>query len=394
MKYKVYILKIVILVFSINASAQSTIEIVLKDITKNNKTIVAKKQFGESQKIQYQTGLTLTNPIIEYDFLVGSPSGAGVQHDFSILQSFDYPKVYGKKKDLSKLQTSQVEIQSDEIRQNVLLEANLIFIELVYRNKLQHQLTLQKQNTEKLWTDFKVKLDKGEGNMLDVNKTQIQLVEIKKQFQENESNIIQLNEKLTSINGGIQIEVLDTIYPLLKDITSFEQFEAVYEENDPQRKILEQQILISLKQIEVSKAMKLPKFEFGYHYQGILGQNFNGVHTGISIPLWENKNTVELQESRHIYANLELQDHRNEHYYEIKQLYEKYTNLKITLNEYQTIFATFNNTSLLKKALALGQISTIEYFMETNYFNAAFNNYLQTEMEYHQTIAELFKYQL
>jgi len=95
-----------------------------------------------------------------------------------------------------------------------------------------------------------------------------------------------------------------------------------------------------------------------------------------------------------LFADLELQNHRNEHYYEIKQLYEKYINLKITLIEYQTIFDTLNNSALLSKAFSLGQISTIEYFMETNYYSTAFKNYLQTEKDYYYAIAELYKYQL
>ena len=134
--------------------------------------------------------------------------------------------------------------------------------------------------------------------------------------------------------------------------------------------------------------------ELGYHYQGILGQTYNGIHTGISIPLWENKNTIKQKQAQLLFSDLQLQDHRTEHYYEIKNLYEKYTNLKITLQEYQTILATLNNTALLNKALALGELTTIQYFMEINYYTEAFNNFLQTEKEYHEAIAELYKYQL
>lgn len=394
MKNKMIIIKLFVLASCVNAKAQSSIETVLADIAKNNKTILANTQFWETQKLQYKTGITPDNPHIGYDYLAGTPVGAGTQHDFTVTQAFDFPTAYIKKNQLAKQQTAQVEFQLTSQRQNVLLDAKKICIQLVYRNKLQSQLTQQKQNTQKLLSDFKTRLDKGEGNILDVNKAQLQLIEIKKQFQENSSTIAQLNQQLTSLNGGNQISFTDTIYPVLQNIPAFEQLETEYENADPLRKILEQEKLITQKQVEVSKAMWLPKIEAGYHYQGILGQTYNGIHTGISIPLWENKNTVKLQKSKLLFADLELQDHRNEHYYEIKQLYEKYTNLQITLTEYQTIFATLNNTTLLNKSLSLGQISTIEYFMEANYYNTAFNNYLQTEKEYHETIAELYKYQL
>jgi outer membrane protein, heavy metal efflux system len=50
--------------------------------------------------------------------------------------------------------------------------------------------------------------------------------------------------------------------------------------------------VIGQQMVEVSKALNLPKFETGYHYQAMLGQRFNGLHLGLTIPLWENKNKV------------------------------------------------------------------------------------------------------
>ncbi len=394
MKNKIIIIKLFVVAYAFNANAQSQMETVLTDIAKNNKTILASTQFLEAQKLQFKTGLTPANPSVEYDYLVGSPVGAGNQNDFSVTQSFDFPTSYIKKNQLAKQQATQAEIQLTATRQDILLEAKIVCIELVHRNKLQLQLTQIKLNTEKLLSDFQTKLDKGDGNILDVNKAKLQLIEIKKQFQENVSAIAQFNQQLTAFNGGNQINFTDTIYPVPQNIPPFEQLETDYENADPLRKFLEQEKLITQKQLEVSRALWLPKLEAGYHYQGILGQTYNGIHTGISIPLWENKNTVKLQKTKLLFDELNLQDHRNEHYYEIKQLYEKYSNLKIILQEYQTVFATLNNAALLSKALSLGQISTIEYFLEMNYYTTALNNYYQTEKEYHAVIAELFKYQL
>lgn len=394
MNSKIILIKLFALTLAINATAQSNMDSVLSSVLRNNKTIQANVQYWEAQKLHYRTGLALPNPTAEFDYLIGSPANAGNQTDFTITQSFDFPTAYIKKNQLSKQQIAQAEFQVAATRQDVLLEVKKTCIELVYRNKLQVQLEQRKQNTEKLWSDFKTKLEKGDGNILDVNKAQLQLIEIKKEYQENISAILQLNTKLTELNGGIAISFTDTVYPQTQVIPPFEQLGPEYESNDPHRKILEQEKIVSQKQVEVNKSLWLPKIEAGYHYQGILGQKFNGVHTGITIRLWENRNTVKAQKSNLLFADLELHDHRNERYHRIKQLYDKYENLKITLTEYQAILTTLNNTVLLNKALALGQISTIEYFMEANYYTHAYNNFLKTEMEYYEVIAELFKYQL
>lgn len=385
---------IILLLFSAKGNAQSAFENVLAEISKNNKTILANTQYWEAQKLQYKTGLTPHNPTVEYDYLSGSPASAGNQTEFTVAQSFDFPTAYIKKNHLENEQAVQAGFQVTATRQDILLEAKKVCIELVYRNKLNMLLSQRKQSTDKLLNDFKIKLDKGDGNILDVNKAQIQFIEIKKEYQENISAINQLNQKLTALNGGNNISFTDTTYFTIPAIPYFEQLEQEFENADPFRKILEQEKVITQKQVEVSRSLSLPKLEIGYHYQGILGQSYNGIHTGISIPLWENNNRVKFQKSKLLFVDLELQEHRNEHYYEIKQFYEKYQNLKITLTEYQDIFQSLNNSTLLNKALSAGHISTIEYFMEMNYYTSAFNNYLQTEKEYYQVIAELYKFTL
>lgn len=391
---KLFYIALFSLAFSQNVQAQSTINSVLSSIEKNNKTIQANAQFWEYKKLEYRTGLTPSNPTVEYDYMIGSPSNAGNQTDFVVNQSFDFPTAYSKKKQLSNEQIAQSEFQLLSTRQNVLLEAKYVCIELVYRNKFQTELLKRKTNTEKWFVAFQKRLEKGEGNILDVNKAKLQLIEIKAVFQDNLSIINQLNQKLTELNGGIVINFTDTVYLEVATIPDFVTMETEIESMDPNRKLLEQEKIIGQKQLELTKAMSLPKLETGYHYQAILGQRFSGIHLGLSIPLWENKNKVQAQEANLTFADLNLQEHRNEHYYHIQQSYEKQQNLNLTLKEYESLFKDLNTAELLDKSLILGEISTIEYFMEMSYYYEAIKNYLETEKEYHQTIAELYKHQL
>lgn len=394
MNKKIITVNVLMIAFCILAKAQSNIENILSQIKRNNKTIIATTQYWEAEKLQYKTGLGVYNPTVEYDYLKGSPANVGKQTEFNINQSFDFPSAYIKKNQLAKQQTTLAEHKLTAARQDILLEAKQTCIQIVYHNKLHLQLVKQKQNTEKLLSDFEIKMEKGDGNILDVNKAQLQLIEIKKEYQNNLSEINQLNQKLTEQNGGMAISLSDTVYPSLPAIPPFEQLESEYESNDPLRKGLEQEKNIAQKQIEVSRSMTFPKMELGYHYQSFTGQSFNGVHTGISIPLWQNKNEVKQKRAQFLFADFELQAHINEHYFHIKHIYEKYSNLKIVLNNYQTALGSLNNTTLLNKALSSGYISTIEYFMESNYFYNALINYLQTEKEFYETVAELYKYQL
>jgi len=291
MKYRFLVVLCGIALIPSQVKSQSSIDKVLSEISRNNKTIQANQKFSEAQKIQYKTGISLYNPTVEYDYLKGSPANAGNQTDFTIAQSFDFPTAYTKKNQLANQQIAQTDIQQKIVTQNLLLEAKKICIELVFRNKLQIPLAQRKQATEKWLENFRKKLKNGDGNILDVNKAEVQLIDIKKQHLENQAEIAKLHQKLTSLNGGNDIVFNDTDYFNIPAIPDFETLEKEIEENDPQRKFLEQEKAVNEKQLEVSKALALPKMEVGYHYQGILGQTYNGIHTGISLPIWESINT-------------------------------------------------------------------------------------------------------
>jgi outer membrane protein TolC len=322
MKNRLFLI-LAILTFGFGYS-QSTIDKVLSEIAKNNKTIQANTQYWNAQKVQYKTGNSLYNPTVEYDYLKGSPANAGNQTDVVVTQSFDFPTVYGKKNELAKQLSTQADLQLKAANQELLLEAKKICIELVYRNKLQVPLTKRKEATEKWLAHFNKKLANGDGTILDVNKAKIQLLEIKKQFLENASFIAKLNEQLTSLNGGNALVLNDLAYFDVPVVADFETLKKEIETQDYIRKTLEQDKIIAQKQIDVSKAMALPKMEVGYHYQGILGQTYNGIHTGISLPLWESKNRVKLEKAKMTFTESALTNHTNEHYYEIKQMYGRY----------------------------------------------------------------------
>ena len=387
------LLFLAILSFGLGYS-QSNMDAVLAEIAKNNKTIQANTQYWSAQKVTYQTGNSLYNPTIEYDYLKGSPADAGNQTDIVVTQSFDFPTVYGKKNQLANQQILQADLYLQAANQALLLKAKMICIELVYRNKLQIPLAKRKEATEKWLGQFNKKLETGDGTILDVNKAEIQLLEIKKQFLENASFIAKLNEQLTGLNGGTAITFKDEAYFDIPVIADFATLEKEIKAHDFIRKTLEQDKVIAQKQIAVSKALALPKMEVGYHYQGILGQTYNGFHTGISLPLWESKNRVKLEKARMTFAEIALADHTNDHYYEIKQLYGRYESLKSILGAYEKVNKSADPIKLLDKALAAGQISVLEYFVEMNYYNTTFNSYLEIEKEYYEVVATLLKYQL
>lgn len=394
MNYKVLFLKLLALAIGVNANGQSNLGNVLSAVEKNNRSLAADRQLWEAKKLDFKTGLTLPNPTVQGQYLFGSPAAAGDQTDFFIVQPFDFPTTYKKRRELAAAQGAISSSATAARRQEVLLEVKRVCLEMIYRNKLALQHEQRKSDLEKLRGDFQAKLDKGDANILDLNKTRLQLLEISQLQAENNVQLQKLQTELTELNGGEAVDFRDTIYPPLPGIAAFDVVEKEVEAANPMRQTLEQEKRIAEKQAELARTWRLPKFEVGYHYQGILGQRFNGVHAGVILPIWEQKHRAEARRAQVVFADLQIQTHRNEHFFEVKGLYERQALLKQSLDEYRLAISSVSNIALLDKALRLGEITVIEYFLEMSFYQNAVLHFLKMEHDYHVAMAELTKYKL
>lgn len=241
---------------------------------------------------------------------------------------------------------------------------------------------------------FQIKMDKGEGNILDVNKAKINLLNSSSELRVLENEISDLNQRLIELNGGNKIFFSDTLYPVIPLIPVFEDLERTIENADPHRKFINQEKQIYQSQVELSKALSLPKIELGYYYLGLTNQNFNGIHLGFSLPLWENNYRSDFYRSKSRSSDLELESHDNEIYYETKKKYDRFEVLKNVLSEYQLTLASINSEELLLNALNFGEISILDYFIELSFYYTSVDKYLEMDMEYNKVVAELFKYRL
>jgi outer membrane protein TolC len=377
-----------------NSQSQSDVNRVLKEVEANNKAIQSNIKYWEARKAEYKTGLTPYDPQVEYDYLFGTPVGAGNQRDFSVTQRLDFPTTYKRKRELSRQQITQTEQQQKVYRQDILLQAKLVTLQIIYLNKKHAELTRRLANTQQLVQDYQKKLDKGDVIILDVNKAKLQLLNINNEVALNNNEIQVARTRLTELNGGQSIQVSDTTYPINNDVPDFETLDSLIEANDPILKVYEQEKEIMQRQIGVQKSLNLPKIETGYHSQGILGQSYKGIHAGITIPLWENKNRLKAAQANLEYANANAQTHIIEHRLENKGYYDQLAVRLKAMQEYKDLFAILNNTELLNKSLRLGQITIIQYFLDESYYFSAYDKYLQMEWEYQQAIARLYKYQL
>lgn len=392
MKY--IVLPILMVLFVQTVVAQHQLSYVLTQVEKNNKSIQTNKHYWASKQAELKTGLTPYDPVVEYDYLYGSPVGAGNQRDLVITQRFDFPTVYKRKRELSDRQIAQTFFQQQVFRQDILLEAKMLTLQVIYLNKKEAELTRRLQSTQKVLSDYEKKFEKGDATILDFNKAKLQLLNIENDVRlaQNEKQVVLT--KITELNGGEQLLIADTLYPLQPMIPDFEVLDSIIEANDPILKIYEQEKKVWAQQMNVQKSMNLPKIETGYHSQGILGQSYRGIRLGITIPLWENKGKLQAVKSGLQHAESAAVSNVLEHRFENKQWYDQLAIRGKILEDSKALLTSLNNTVLLDKALALGQITVIQYFYEASFYYASRDRYLQAEWEYQELLAKLYRFEL
>ncbi len=380
---------IVLLFLPVSLFAQNNVDKVLSQIEKNNTTLSALRKSADAQKVGNKTGIFLKNPEVEFNYLWGTPSAIGNRTDFSIKQSFDFPTAYGYKNQMSDIKNEQTELEYRKQQKTVLLQARNICIDLIYTNALKSEYGKRLNHAQNIAKSYKLKFDAGDANVLEYNKAQLNLLNLSNKIELIEIDRTALLSELTRLNGGIAIELADSEIQSQIIPADFEQWYTQAEQSNPILNWLKQEIEISKKQVSLNKALALPKFQAGYMSETVVGQQFRGVSVGLSIPLWENKNTVKYAKANTIALEAVAADNKVQLYNQLKTLHSKAISLQSNVTEYRSKLQSFNSSDLLKKALDKGEISLIDYIMELSIYYENVNKMLELDRDMNKAVAEL-----
>ncbi|PIQ24627.1 MAG: transporter [Bacteroidetes bacterium CG18_big_fil_WC_8_21_14_2_50_41_14] len=388
---KIIIALISLTAFQINLSAQSNIDSVLAQIERNNTTLAALQKRADADKIGNKTGNYLQNPEIEFNYLWGNEV-TGNRTDFSAKQTFDFPTAYRYKNQISNIKNEQVELEYQKQRKELLLNARLICYDLIYTNALKLELTNRLNHAQSIADAYKSKFDIGETNRLEYNKAQLNWLNLSKTMESLTIEQEALQAELTRLNGGALITFTESDFQAIILPVDFEQWYVQAEQSNPLLNWLKKEVELTQKQISLNKALSMPKFQAGYMSESVIGQDFKGITVGLSIPLWENKNTVKYAKADALALENTAADNKIQLYSHLKMLHTKAISLQKSANDYKSKLEAFNNSELLRKALDKGEISLINYMLELSIYYESVNKLLELERDMNKAIAELNQY--
>lgn len=362
---------------------------ILQTIEQNNTTLKALRLRAEADKTGNHTGINMANPEVEFGYLWGDKDADGNRHDLSVSQSFDFPTAYRYKRQLAGQLDRQVDLVYEQQKREIMFEARNLLVELAYRQMNKEILNNRVDQARLLFDSYQLLLDKGETDIIEYNKTRLNLVNIEKTFQLNEVEINTLTKELERLNGGDPFNEVKPVYSSYQIPIDFDEWFALAKEVNPSINLAAQQIEASRKQLQLTRSLNLPKFSAGYTNTFEGGSNYNGFTVGVSIPLWESKNTVKAQKARTIALQSEHQDNTLQFYNTLSGQYEKAKKLDAVLNEYKKTLEFSNDYDLLRKAFEKGKMSLITYLQELAIYYDTVDLYMETERDYQLAIAQL-----
>lgn len=370
-------------------NAKTTVQTAITDIERNNITLKALRKACDAEKIGNATGNYLEDPEVEFSYSWGSPADIGTRQDISVTQSFDIPTILGKKRKVAEMKNEMAEWQYRADRMNILLEARLLLIDMVYYNKMLLELAKRKTSAQAIMDAQKLRLDKGDGNILEYNKARMMFstVEVETEQMETERNAV--HRQLVRLNGGSDVTVdLYEFEPISLPLDFSEWFERKAE-TIPALAYMASSTALSKKELSVAKAMRFPAVSIGYVRENTLGQYYHGVSVGMSIPLWNRKNTVRQAKVAAEAAQYRQDNAVSQYRGQLEVLYNRTSGLRKTVEEYRLMLRETSSEALLAKAIDAGEISVIEYSVQMGAYYELADKALAAERECQKAFAEL-----
>ncbi len=354
---------------------------ILQHIEQNNTTLRALRDGVEAQKLENHTGLTFDDPEVEYSHYWGSPTSVGPRNDFSVSQGFDFSTLFGIKRKMARSKDRLADINYEERRLEIWIEACQAFVNVVYYNKCLAQHHRQKDEMQRAVLLSQQAFEDGRISRMDCNKTRLALAEIASNIAEEEMEREELLMRLRFLNGGQAVVLNDTVYPGAQSVSRSMKV-LTEEREDAEQRVAENEL-------KMARSASAPQLKVGYVSELTREEKFRGVTVGMSVPLWSNRNNVKRAKAQLVAQKSEQQDAmaRLQNEYEaLRQRTERLQQYAQTLSGNMPVLSS---SAVLHNAFQRGDISALDYYIELTADYELLHKALQAERDYQLALATL-----
>jgi outer membrane protein TolC len=369
--------------------ARAQVVDILNSVEQNNVSLIAQRKLTDAKTLEARTGNSLVNPEVEYSRLWGNASNPSVQGEFIVSQAFDFPTAYIHRAKLARLKSEQYGLEYAAFRQQTLLDAYNLYVEIIALTQQSEFLKKAMDNAVKSTEMMQKRQDAGDAGVLDVNKANYELIAIKNAYQLKMVELSNAAIKMQNLNGGNAVLISESEFPDAMPLLPIDEMSEQYGTSSPQMQAALKGVAVAERDVKVSRSASLPKLSVGFKQAYGAGERANGFVAGISIPMFGNRNNVKRAKAEAEFAEARaLEEYLNLHT-ELNSLYAQADILDNARKEYAALMGRSDSIELLNKALASGHISISEYFAQLQPIYDTYLSMIEMERDYRKVCARI-----
>lgn len=373
----------------ISANAQS-IDDVLQEIARNNPQLNAQDKARNAEKIELKTRNNLERTAVSYSPFFANGVQGIASSELVVSQDFDFPTLYAGRNKMIKKQSEVLDTRFESLRRDVLLDARLLCIQLVHRQKLATVLKRQQECMARLTLHCETNLQQGNATVMDLNKTRLEAMKLTTAMEECNAQITEIKTTLTALNGNKELAFDGIVYPTIDALPDDATLLAQYMANDLELKSAQLQNETINREISLTRQENLPSLSVGYRRNTAFEERSHGFLVGAAVPLFSNRNRTRAAKARLESAEAETEHQRIHTEAQIRSLISQ---MHATRNALQAYDETLMQTSMdtFVKACQEGEISVIDCCREQADILEKMQEMLELEQQYHLIVASIMK---
>jgi len=371
--------------------AQNAYQNVLDTIEANSTILSAHHKKMEADKSTNNAYSLFENPEIEAGYKFGSEGSNKVE--MGVSQEIAFPTYYTNESKIIKINDNIIDIQYQIDRMGVLTEVQNICTELVF---CKMKIKLYEQNYDnavKIADAYQKMMELGEANILDYNKSKMNLANAKNNYDLELIHQENLMASLKTLNGGKDIDFQYEDYAIVSLPENFDEWYSIVEQSNPVFEQMRQQIALNQQQVKKSKAEWFPSLNIGYGAEIGKDESEHGPSIGLSLPLWHNKGSVKSAKLQAEAAESMLMNEKEVTYNYLYSLFAKVKALQNNVGALAESMQQFDSQALLLKSFEQGEMNLVDYLLEVEHYQNAVLELYSAQYEMNASMIELKSYE-
>lgn len=389
------IILIILSTISVHVACASEINDIARKIVDQDPSMAAIAARYNAELLDGRDRNQLEAPEIEVEHLFAG-GDARDKTGVTVSQSFDWPGAYGARAKALNASSSAMECLRRSDYLDKVLSTKLTLLEVIYTSKRLELVDSMEANISRMLADTERGFHSGIYTILDVNRMRIECADMKARKSALNVRLAELKADIESMAPGLDADdIISSIdaYPI-EIMRPREEYLSSLEDSDPALAAARASAESGRLAVKAEKLSRLPGWSLSYKYSKEEGINFNGFSVGITLPFlrrnYAGKSARMLQDA----ASLDYEAILAAREAEVRSLFDRAERLSEINRMYSEVFDKSNNMRLLQKAYSGGQMSSVEYLNDVNYFLNAHESYLENLYMYAVTLATLNKYEL